>query len=173
MINVISITLALLLPATASYAKSETIDGHKIAGSGGTSRDGQYTIGITISQRNTGRSRAGGNYSLTGGFSALRNDLSAGDAYGDDTLTSSHYPLERVTDGYGYDYSLSSFNWSGNGVQSGNQLMSIVYFKFERREPGLAYSRLALANGISSDAAPFRLDDEPVCIEERATLPHS
>ena len=48
-----------------------SIDWHKVAGGGGTSSNGQYTVSGTIGQPDAGAPMSGGNYSLTGGFWAL------------------------------------------------------------------------------------------------------
>jgi hypothetical protein len=67
----------LMLPAivglstlTAS-AQSYTIDWYKIAGGGGTSTGGTYTVSGTIGQPDASGAMSGGNYSVTGGFWAL------------------------------------------------------------------------------------------------------
>jgi hypothetical protein len=52
-------------------AQSYSIDWHKIAGGGGTSSNGQYSLSGTIGQHDAGGPMSGGNYSLTGGFWAL------------------------------------------------------------------------------------------------------
>jgi hypothetical protein len=59
--------LGLLLPAIG-FAQSYTIDWHKIAGGGGTSTNGQYSLSGTVGQPDAGGPMNGGNYSLTGGF---------------------------------------------------------------------------------------------------------
>ena len=59
--------LGLLLPAF-SHAQSYSIDWHKIAGGGGTSTGGVYSVSGTIGQHDAGGPMTGGNYSLTGGF---------------------------------------------------------------------------------------------------------
>jgi hypothetical protein len=45
-----------------------SIDWHKIAGGGGTSTGGTYSIGGTIGQHDARSAMAGGSYSMTGGF---------------------------------------------------------------------------------------------------------
>ena len=52
-------------------AQSYSIDWYKIAGGGGTSTGGTYTVSGTIGQHDAGGPMTGGNYSLTGGFWAL------------------------------------------------------------------------------------------------------
>jgi hypothetical protein len=63
--------LALLLAATfASHAQNYSIDWHKVAGGGGTSTGGVYSVSGTVGQPDAG-SMSGGNYSLSGGFWSL------------------------------------------------------------------------------------------------------
>ncbi len=59
-----------LLPGLAS-AQTYSIDWHKIAGGGGTSSGGNYTLSGTIGQPDAGVAMTGGSYSLTGGFWSL------------------------------------------------------------------------------------------------------
>lgn len=56
------------LPA---LAQQYSIDWQKVAGGGGVSSNGQYTVSGTIGQPDAGGPMTGGNYSLTGGFWAL------------------------------------------------------------------------------------------------------
>jgi len=61
----------LLIAGFGLYAQSYSIDWSKIAGGGGTSSNGQYTVSGTVGQHDAGGPMTGGNYSLTGGFWAL------------------------------------------------------------------------------------------------------
>ena len=63
--------LALLLAPIAAPAQSYSIDWYKIAGGGGTSTNGQYSLSGTIGQPDAGGAMTGGSYSLTGGFWSL------------------------------------------------------------------------------------------------------
>jgi hypothetical protein len=63
-------SLALLLALSAS-AQIYSIDWFKVAGGGGTSTNGQYSLSGTVGQHDAGGPLTGGNYSLTGGFWAL------------------------------------------------------------------------------------------------------
>jgi hypothetical protein len=63
---------ALLLPAVG-FAQSYTIDWYKVAGGGGTSTGGTYTVSGTIGQPDASGAMTGGNYSVTGGFWSLIN----------------------------------------------------------------------------------------------------
>ena len=61
---------SLLLP-TLGFSQQYSIDWYKIAGGGGTSTGGTYTVSGTIGQPDAGGPMFGGNYSVTGGFWAL------------------------------------------------------------------------------------------------------
>lgn len=54
-----------------AWGQSYSIDWYKIAGGGGTSTNGQYSVAGTIGQPDAGGAMTGGNYSLTGGFWSL------------------------------------------------------------------------------------------------------
>ena len=69
-LNVGTWWLGLFL-ATSALAQSYSIDWYKIAGGGGTSTGGVYSVSGTIGQHDAGGPMTGGNYSLTGGFWAL------------------------------------------------------------------------------------------------------
>ena len=58
------------LAAIAASAQNYSIDWYKIAGGGGTSTGGTYTVSGTIGQPDAG-TMSGGNYSLVGGFWAI------------------------------------------------------------------------------------------------------
>ena len=62
--------LSLLVPAMG-FAQQYSIDWYKVAGGGGTSTGGTYTVSGTIGQHDAGGPMTGGSYSLTGGFWAL------------------------------------------------------------------------------------------------------
>jgi hypothetical protein len=93
-----------------------------------------------------------GSYHLTG---TGLNGISEGAAYGDDAQMDSNYPLVRVSDGSGNVFYLPTFFWSSTGVRTGNQLVSTEFFAFQGLNAGLAYSLVAVANGISSDPVTF------------------
>ena len=69
-LSLFAVTAALLLPAGA-LAQSYNIDWYKVAGGGGTSTGGVYTVTGTIGQPDASGTMTGGNYSLTGGFWAI------------------------------------------------------------------------------------------------------
>ena len=64
-------TLRSLLLAANGSAQTYSINWYKIAGGGGTSSGGQYTVSGTIGQPDASTAMTGGNYSLTGGFWAF------------------------------------------------------------------------------------------------------
>lgn len=55
----------------SARAQSYSIDWYKIAGGGGTSTGGVYSVSGTIGQHDAGGPMVGGNYSVTGGFWSL------------------------------------------------------------------------------------------------------
>ena len=52
-------------------AQVYVMDWNKVAGGGGTSTNGQYSVSGTIGQHDAGTAMTGGGYSLTGGFWSL------------------------------------------------------------------------------------------------------
>jgi len=82
----IILLLGLLIP-TISFAQQYSIDWSKVAGGGGTSTGGVYSVSGTIGQHDAGGPLTGGNYSLTGGFWAL---ISVVETPGAPTLYISH-----------------------------------------------------------------------------------
>jgi hypothetical protein len=75
--------MALALSAGSVSAQNYSIDWYKIAGGGGTSSNGQFTLSGTIGQHDAGGPMVGGNFSLTGGFWSL---LSVVQSVGSPTL---------------------------------------------------------------------------------------
>jgi hypothetical protein len=65
------ILLLGLLTPVIGFAQNYSIDWYKIAGGGGTSTNGQYSLSGTVGQPDAGGAMTGGNYSLTGGYWAL------------------------------------------------------------------------------------------------------
>jgi hypothetical protein len=63
--------LAVCLFSSTLHAQSYSIGWYKIAGGGGTSTNGQYSLSGTIGQPDAGSAMTGGNYSVTGGFWSL------------------------------------------------------------------------------------------------------
>ena len=62
---------AFSLLVCAATAQSYNINWYKVAGGGGTSTGGTYSVSGTIGQHDAGGPMAGGSYSLTGGFWAF------------------------------------------------------------------------------------------------------
>jgi hypothetical protein len=58
-------------PGFSASAQSYSIDWYKVAGGGGTSTGGVYSVSGTIGQHDAGGPMTGGNYSVVGGFWAL------------------------------------------------------------------------------------------------------
>jgi hypothetical protein len=64
----------LLIPTlipTIGFTQSYSINWYKVAGGGGTSSGGNYSISGTIGQPDASGAMTGGGYSLTGGFWSL------------------------------------------------------------------------------------------------------
>jgi hypothetical protein len=59
------------LSLSVAQAQSYAIDWYKIAGGGGTSSGGNYSLSGTIGQADASSIMSGGNYSVTGGFWSL------------------------------------------------------------------------------------------------------
>ncbi|SRR5581483_1193816 len=57
--------------ALSTSAQSYSIDWYKIAGGGGSSTNGQFSLNGTIGQPDASGAMTGGNYSVTGGFWSL------------------------------------------------------------------------------------------------------
>jgi hypothetical protein len=110
----------LLLAAFVVRAQQYSIDSFKIAGGGGTSTNGQYTVSGTIGQPDAGMAMSGGNFSVSGGFWSL---ISVVQLPGSPTMTVSHsgnsviiswpsasggFTLEQTSD-------LTSGNWTTSG----------------------------------------------------------
>jgi hypothetical protein len=65
------ILAAILLTRDAVKAQSFSIDWHKVAGGGGSSSNGQFSLSGTIGQHDASGAITGGQYSVTGGFWCL------------------------------------------------------------------------------------------------------
>ena len=63
--------LMLWLAPLALPAQTNSIDWYKIAGGGGTSTGGVYSVSGTVGQQDAGGPMTNGQYSVTGGFWAL------------------------------------------------------------------------------------------------------
>jgi hypothetical protein len=69
--KIIFTTIMFALVTVTTYAQSYSIDWHKVAGGGGTSTGGVFSVSGTIGQHDAGGAMTGGNYSLTGGYWTL------------------------------------------------------------------------------------------------------
>ena len=65
------VMMVLGLGAWRASAQTYTVNWSAVAGGGGTSANGQYTVSGTIGQADAGGPMIGGQYSLTGGFWAV------------------------------------------------------------------------------------------------------
>jgi hypothetical protein len=106
---------ALVLPV-AGLSQTYSIDWYKIAGGGGVSTNGQYTLSGTIGQPDAG-AMAGGNYSLTGGFWALYAVQTPGAPLLTITLTATNtalvsWPYPSTGWNPQVNTNLSTINWS-------------------------------------------------------------
>jgi hypothetical protein len=72
----ILLLLCLLAPARG-LAQAYSIDWYKIAGGGGASAGGAYTLNGTMGQPDASGAMTGGTYSLTGGFWSLVSVVSS------------------------------------------------------------------------------------------------
>jgi len=63
--------LLILAFVPSLRAQGYSLDWYKIAGGGGTSAGGAYSVSGTIGQHDAGGAMTGGSYSVTGGFWAL------------------------------------------------------------------------------------------------------
>jgi hypothetical protein len=63
--------LFLLVPTLVASAQNYSLDWHTIAGGGGASAGGAYSVEGTIGEPDAGSPLTGGNYSITGGFWSL------------------------------------------------------------------------------------------------------
>jgi hypothetical protein len=106
----IAILILAAMTALSASAQSYSINWYKVAGGGGTSTGGTYSVSGTIGQPDASSTMTGGNYSLTGGFWAL---ISAVQTPGAPTLYIS-YSANTVT--------VSWQNVSGWTLQQNNNL---------------------------------------------------
>ena len=110
--------LALLAPLLAS-AQTYSVNWYKIAGGGGASLEGAFSLNGTIGQQDASGAMTGGGYSLTGGFWSLISTVQTPGApflsiaaYGTNVIISWPYPstgyyLEVTT-----NLNTSATNWT-------------------------------------------------------------
>lgn len=126
-------TLALAISAGSASAQSYSINWYKIAGGGGTSSNGQFTVTGTIGQHDAGEPMSGGNFTLTGGFWSLFSVVSTpGSPVVRIFLTSSNtavvaWPVSATGFTLQQNSVLSYSGWNGSGspivVGSENQVV--------------------------------------------------
>ena len=69
---VLALLLSTIIPQlSTAFAQSYSIDWYKIAGGGGTSTNGQYSLSGTIGQHDASGAMSNGQFSVTGGFWSL------------------------------------------------------------------------------------------------------
>src|SRR5258708_413311 len=83
----------MLLVCPRASAQSYSIDWYKVAGGGGTSTGGVYSVSGTIGQHDAGPTMSGGTYSLSGGFWALFAVQTPGAPALTITLTATNPPI--------------------------------------------------------------------------------
>ena len=110
----ITIFLLMLGLATSLHAQSYSINWYKIAGGGGTSTGGVFSVSGTIGQPDASGAMTGGNYSLTGGFWSLISVVQTAGA-----------PLLTIM--YASNQAIVSWSPSGTGftLQTNNNLATI------------------------------------------------
>jgi hypothetical protein len=72
------ILLSALLTPLFGFAQQYSVDWYKVAGGGGNSSGGVYSVSGTIGQPDAGGSMTGNSYSLTGGFWSLISVVQTG-----------------------------------------------------------------------------------------------
>jgi hypothetical protein len=127
------LSFTVLLIALNLCAQQYSVDWYKIAGGGGTSSNGQYSVVGTIGQHDAGGTVSGGNYSLTGGFWSL---IAVVRTSGAPTLTISYsgnsvivsWPSPATGFVLQQNGNLSTANWTTSGfmVNSNSTTMSIT-----------------------------------------------
>lgn len=70
-IGTFGLVLGLLTAGFAAHAQNYSIPWYRVAGGGGTSSGGSYTVSGTVGQAEAGPTMTGGAYTLTGGFWSL------------------------------------------------------------------------------------------------------
>ena len=112
--------LLLLGPAIAARAQSYDISWYKIAGGGGTSTNGSYSLSGTIGQVDAG-TMSGGGYTLAGGFWGIFSTVQVpGSPYLSITRSGSNVILSWSAASTGFVLQenpvVNSTNWSNVGI---------------------------------------------------------
>ena len=123
----------MLLIALKLCAQAYSVDWYKIAGGGGVSGNGQYSVSGTIGQPDAISAMSGGNYSLTGGFWSLISFVQTSGApvltitySGNNVIVS--WPSPATGFVLQQSDNLSTASWSASGfmVNSNSTTMSIT-----------------------------------------------
>ncbi len=113
-------SLVFVVASLTASAQQYAIEWFKIAGGGGTSTGGGYSVSVTIGQPDAGGALTNGQYSVTGGFWALPTAIQI---TGDPTLTIApgapgfaHISWSPATPGFVLQESsvLSPANWTNS-----------------------------------------------------------
>lgn len=70
-IGTFGLLLGLLTTGLSAHAQNYSLPWYRVAGGGGTSSGGSYTLSGTVGQAEAGPTLTGGAYALTGGFWSL------------------------------------------------------------------------------------------------------
>jgi hypothetical protein len=127
------LSLVLLLAAIAVRAQQYSMDWSKVAGGGGTSTNGQYSVSGTIGQPDASGVMSGGNFSVTGGFWSLISVVQTPGApmltvtYSGNSVVVS-WPSPSTGFVLQQNGNLATANWTTSGftVSSNSTTMSII-----------------------------------------------
>ncbi|MSU59186.1 MAG: hypothetical protein EXS35_13640 [Pedosphaera sp.] len=78
--RVLIVLISLFSFQFSAFSQTYSIDWHKIAGGGGTSTNGQFSVSGTIGQPDASGAMTNGQYSVTGGFWVLPQAVQTLDA---------------------------------------------------------------------------------------------
>jgi hypothetical protein len=95
---------------------------------------------------------ADGSYTLTG---TLLNGISEGANYGDDAMSSTNFPLVRLTNSAGNVYYCRTFNWNTTNVMTGSTPQT-TQFTLPAGLPSGSYALQVVTNGIPSNNVHFQ-----------------
>jgi hypothetical protein len=112
------LAVALLAQSARAQSTNYSIPWHTIAGGGGTSSGGGYTVSGTIGQHSTG-TMSGGGYSLTGGFWSIISAIQTpGAPLLTVTVAGHQATLSWTTSGAGFSLEQSPSLFSGSWTVS-------------------------------------------------------
>jgi hypothetical protein len=126
------LSFVILLIALNLCAQQYSVDWYKIAGGGGVSSNGQYSVSGTIGQHDASGAMTGGSYSLTGGFWSLISVVQMPGApvltitySGNNVIVSWPSPATGFVLQQNSDLSTANWTTSGFMVNSNSTTMSI------------------------------------------------